>query len=96
MPESSFNHGAREGTGASARACGQPLSGFNPEKAPKRSSPSPSVGPALPWGPVTASLAPCHNPLSSHCRVAPRCESWALAEAVASSFLSAETDVSGA
>lgn len=95
MPESSFEHGAREGVGASASACGQPLSGFNPEKAPEK-SPSPSVGPALPWGPVTASLAPCHNPLSSHRRVAPRCESWALAEAVASSFLSAETAVSGA
>lgn len=46
-------------------------------------SPSPATGPALPWGHVTASWAPCHDPSSSHRGVAPRCERSVLAEAVA-------------
>lgn len=82
-----------------ACACGQPSPGFNPKKAPEEeelSSSSPSAGHRWPWGRVTASWALCHNPLSSHRGVTPHCESQALAEAVASGFLSTETAISGA
>lgn len=76
-------------------ACRQPSPAFNPMNAPELSTPSPPAGPALPWGPVTASWAPCHNSLSSHPGLAPRCERWVLAEAVAGSFLSAQMAISG-
>lgn len=60
-----------------------------------RSQLLPAHGAGAALGPVPATRAPCHNPLALCLRVVCHCASLALKEAVASSFLSPLTAISG-